>query len=190
MIAKTLKNLPPGIIPPSYQKVNPADQPILFYGFTSDAHADLAARRVRRNVHGAAHLDDRRRRAGERLRIGEVRRAHPARSERAGALGRSASTKSRTRSATQNVNLPTGVLNGPNKAYTVQANGQLQDAASFRRLVVTYRNGAPVHLGDVGQVLDDIQNNKSIAWFSGDARRHPRRSSASPAPTPSRSPTR
>ena len=67
----------------------------------------------------------------------------------------------------QNVNLPTGVLNGPTKTYTVQANGQLQNAASFRRLVVAYRNGAPVHLGDLGQVLDDVQNNKSIAWFNG-----------------------
>ena len=68
----------------------------------------------------------------------------------------------------QNVNLPTGVLNGPNKTYTVQANGQLENAASFRKMIVTYRNGAPVHLGDLGQVLDDIQNNKSIAWFAAD----------------------
>jgi HAE1 family hydrophobic/amphiphilic exporter-1 len=68
----------------------------------------------------------------------------------------------------QNVNLPTGVLNGPTKTYTVQANGQLENAASFRRMIITYRNGAPVHLGDLGQVLDDIQNNKSIAWFRGD----------------------
>jgi HAE1 family hydrophobic/amphiphilic exporter-1 len=67
----------------------------------------------------------------------------------------------------QNVNLPTGVLNGPNKTFTVQANGQLGDAAGFRQLVVTYRNGAPVHLGDLGQVLDDVQNNRAIAWYSG-----------------------
>src|SRR5262245_65360799 len=67
----------------------------------------------------------------------------------------------------QNVNLPTGVLNGPNKAYTVQANGQLDDAAAFRQLIVAYRNGAPVHLGDLGQVLDDVQNNKAAAWYRG-----------------------
>src|SRR5262249_33089099 len=66
----------------------------------------------------------------------------------------------------QNVNLPTGVLYGPTKAYTVQANGQLNNAASFRRMIVSYRNGAPIHLGDLGQVLDDIQNNKTIAWFA------------------------
>src|SRR5438105_60672 len=67
----------------------------------------------------------------------------------------------------QNVNLPTGVLWGPNKAYTVQANGQLQDATSFARMVVTYRNGAPVRLGDIGHVLDDVQNNKVASWFNG-----------------------
>src|SRR5205823_79570 len=73
----------------------------------------------------------------------------------------------------QNVNLPTGVLWGPTKAYTVQANGQLQNAADFKRLVVTYRNGSPVRLGDLGTVLDDVQNNKAelAARHAGDRAR-------------------
>jgi HAE1 family hydrophobic/amphiphilic exporter-1 len=165
MIAKTLKNLPPGIIPPSYQKVNPADQPIVFYGFTStlmpiselDKYAEtFMAQRISMipgvaqvNVYGSAKYAvriqlDPNALASRQIGIDEV----------ADAVNN------------QNVNLPTGVLNGPTKTYTVQANGQLDNAASFRRLVVTYRNGAPIHLGDIGQVLDDIQNNKSIAWFS------------------------
>ena len=165
MIAKTLKNLPPGIIPPSYQKVNPADQPIVFYGFTSnlmpisklDEYAEtFMAQRISMipgvaqvNVYGSAKYAvriqlDPNALASRQIGIDEVAEAVN----------------------NQNVNLPTGVLNGPTKTYTVQANGQLSNAASFRRLVVTYRNGAPIHLGDVGQVLDDIQNNKSIAWFS------------------------
>jgi len=165
MIAKTLKNLPPGIIPPSYQKVNPADQPIVFYGFTSnlmpisklDEYAEtFMAQRISMipgvaqvNVYGSAKYAvriqlDPNALASRQIGIDEV----------ADAVN------------SQNVNLPTGVLNGPTKTYTVQANGQLDNAASFRRLVITYRNGAPIHLGDVGQVLDDIQNNKSIAWFS------------------------
>ena len=165
MIAKTLKNLPPGIIPPSYQKVNPADQPIVFYGFTSnlmpisklDEYAEtFMAQRISMipgvaqvNVYGSAKYAvriqlDPNTLASRQIGVDEVAEAVN----------------------DQNVNLPTGVLNGPTKTYTVQANGQLSNAASFRRLVVTYRNGAPVHLGDIGQVLDDIQNNKSIAWFS------------------------
>src|ERR1043166_5817031 len=69
--------------------------------------------------------------------------------------------------AAGNVNLPTGILWGPHRAYTVQATGQLQDAAAFRPLVVAYRNGAPVRLQDLGRVLDDVQDNKSAAWYNG-----------------------
>ncbi|HEX9282331.1 MAG TPA: efflux RND transporter permease subunit, partial [Gemmatimonadales bacterium] len=69
--------------------------------------------------------------------------------------------------AAGNVNLPTGILWGPHQAYTVQANGQLADAAAFRPLIVAYRNGAPVRLQDLGRVLDDVQDNRSAAWFNG-----------------------
>src|SRR5256886_16799297 len=69
--------------------------------------------------------------------------------------------------AAGNVNLPTGILWGPHRAYTVQANGQLRSAAEFGSLIVTYRNGAPVRLQDLGRVLDDVQDNKSAAWFNG-----------------------
>ena len=68
----------------------------------------------------------------------------------------------------QNVSLPTGTLWGPNKASTIRANGQLQNAAEFRQMVVAYRNGAPVHLSELGQVLDDVENNKTASWFNGD----------------------
>ena len=69
--------------------------------------------------------------------------------------------------AAQNVNLPTGVLWGPKVALTVQATGQLENAAAFRNMVVAYRNGAPVHLADVGRVSDDVQNNKTASWYGG-----------------------
>ena len=61
--------------------------------------------------------------------------------------------------------LPTGVIYGPRQTLTVMATGQLSDAAQFRDMVVSYHNGAPVHLGDLGTVLDDVQNNKGAAWF-------------------------
>src|SRR4029077_20814097 len=68
----------------------------------------------------------------------------------------------------QNVSLPTGTLWGPSKASTIKANGQLQNAAEFRQMVVAYRNGAPVHLDELGQVLDDVENNKVASWYNGD----------------------
>jgi len=61
----------------------------------------------------------------------------------------------------------TGVLWGPKVALTVQATGQLENAEAFRDMVVAYRNGAPVHLADVGRVSDDVQNNKTASWYNG-----------------------
>jgi len=166
MIAKTLRDLPPGIIPPSYRKTNPADQAIIYYGFTSDLmplsaldeYAEtFMAQRISMvsgvaqvNVYGSAKYAvrvqlDPNALAQRQIGIDEVANAIDA----------------------QNVNLPTGVLNGPNRTFTVQANGQLKDASGFRRLVVTYRNGSPVRLGDLGEVFDDVQNNRAAAWYTG-----------------------
>ena len=165
-ISKTLRQLPTGIVPPSYQKVNPAAQPIVYYAMTSstlslpalDEYAEtFIAQRLSMidgvaqvNVYGAAKYAvriqlDPKALATRAIGIDEVSDAV----------------------AAGNVNLPTGILWGPHRAYTVQANGQLDNAAEFRALVVTYRNGAPVRLQDVGQVLDDVQDNKSAAWYNG-----------------------
>src|SRR4051794_5364656 len=66
-----------------------------------------------------------------------------------------------------NVNLPAGVLTGPYTNYTVQANGQLFKAADYANIVVAYRNGHPVRLGELGPVHDDVENNQTMAWFRG-----------------------
>ncbi|HET7380491.1 MAG TPA: efflux RND transporter permease subunit, partial [Gaiellales bacterium] len=165
-ISKTLRQLPTGIVPPSYQKVNPADQPIIYYAMSSktlslselDEYAEtFIAQRLSTvdgvaqvNVYGAAKYAvriqlDPKALASRTIGIDEVANAV----------------------AAGNVNLPTGILWGPHRAYTVQATGQLQDAAAFRPLVIAYRNGAPVRLQDVGRVLDDVQDNKSAAWYNG-----------------------
>src|SRR2546430_2553740 len=165
-ISKTLRQLPTGIVPPSYQKVNPAEQPVIQYGLDSgtlslselDEYAEtFIAQRLSMvdgvaqvNVYGAAKYAvriqlDPKALATRGIGIDEVARGVDA----------------------GNVNLPTGILWGPHRAYTVLANGRLQNAEQFRPLVVTYRNGAPVRLQDLGLVLDDIQDNKSAAWFNG-----------------------
>ena len=66
-----------------------------------------------------------------------------------------------------NVNLPSGVLWGANKAYTVQATGQLTDAAAYRKLIVAQRNGSQVRLQDIADVLDSVQVNKNQSWVDG-----------------------
>ena len=65
-----------------------------------------------------------------------------------------------------NVNLPTGLLTGAHKAFSLQATGQLTDAAAYRPLIVAYRNGSPVRLEQLGQVIDSVQNNKVANWFN------------------------
>src|SRR5262245_6918596 len=164
MIAKTLRSLPQGMIPPSMQKVNPADQPVLFYAFTSDLmplskldeYAEtMMAQRISM-VSGVAQVNV----YGSQKYAVRIQLDPSALAQRKIGIDEVADAIS-----SQNVNLPTGVLMGPTKAFTLEANGQLENADSFRRMVVSYRNGAPVHLGDLGNVLDDVENNRQAGWF-------------------------
>ena len=166
-ISQTLRSLPLGILPPSYRKVNPADSPILYFALTSktmplsqlDEYGETYLAQRISMVPGIAQVQvygaqkyavrvqlDPTSLANRGIGIDEV----------ATAIGQ------------QNVSLPTGTLWGPNKASTIRANGQLQNAAEFRKMVVAYRNGAPVHLDELGQVLDDVENNRVASWFKSD----------------------
>jgi HAE1 family hydrophobic/amphiphilic exporter-1 len=166
-ISQTLRSLPLGILPPSYRKVNPADQPILYLTLTSktmplsqlDEYGETFMAQRISMVPGIAQVQvyggqkyavrvqlDPTSLANRGIGIDEV----------ADAIGN------------QNVSMPTGTLWGLNKASTIKANGQLQNAQEFRQMVVAYRNGAPVHLAELGQVLDDVENNKVASWYNGD----------------------
>ncbi|MFL5478605.1 MAG: efflux RND transporter permease subunit [Gemmatimonadaceae bacterium] len=166
-ISQTLRSLPLGILPPSYRKVNPADQPVLYFALTSktmplsdlDEYGETYLAQRISMVPGIAQVQvygaqkyavrvqlDPTSLANRGIGIDEV----------ASAIG------------AQNVSLPTGTLWGPNKASTIRANGQLQNASEFRQMVVAYRNGAPVHLSELGQVLDNVENNRTASWFNGD----------------------
>ena len=165
-IAKTLRALPTGILPPSYQKVNPADQPILYLALTSemlplsrlDEYAqNVLAQRISM-VKGVAQVSV----FGSQKYAVRVRLDPAALSSRGIPIGDVAAAIQAA-----NVNLPTGILWGPNKTATVQATGQLHDAREFGDLVVTYRNGAPVRLRDLGEVVDGVQNDKVASWYRG-----------------------
>jgi HAE1 family hydrophobic/amphiphilic exporter-1 len=165
-ISKTLRQLPQGIIPPSYQKVNPADSPILYYALTSktlplstvDEYGETFMAQRISMVAGVAQVQI----FGPQKYAVRIQLNPKAMASRGIGIDEVAGAVD-----AGNVNLPTGILWGPHRAYTVQANGQLQDAAAFRSLVVAYRNGAPVRLEDIGQVLDDVQDSRSAAWFDG-----------------------
>jgi HAE1 family hydrophobic/amphiphilic exporter-1 len=167
MIAKAGRDLPQNLpAPPTYQKVNPADQPVLYISVSSptlrlsdvDEYAEtMMAQRISMvsgvaqvMVYGAqkyavrAQLDPKKL-AVHQIGIDEVNLAVQG----------------------GNVNLPTGTLWGSRQAFTLQANGQLTRADQYRPLVVAYRNGSPVRLSDVGDVFDSVENDKVASWFAG-----------------------
>ena len=164
-IASAGGQLPQGMpAPPTLKKVNPADQPVLYIALTSDTlprseldeyGETVMAERIS-TISGVAQV----------MVYGSQKYAvriqlDPAALEARG-LGID-EVAAAVRSG--NVNLPTGTLYGPHKAYTVQANGQLLDAAAYRPLTVTWRDGAPVRLEELGRVIDSVENDKTAAWF-------------------------
>jgi HAE1 family hydrophobic/amphiphilic exporter-1 len=165
-IAAALRQLPPGMpSPPTYQKVNPASQPILYLSLSSDTlplskvdeYAEtMLAQRISM-VNGVAQVSV----FGSQKYAVRVQ-ADPL------ALASRGITMSDVQTAIQqgNVNLPTGTLDGSHQSYTVQAKGQLTDADAFRSLIVAYRNGAPVRLDEVAKVADSVQNDKTASWFN------------------------
>src|SRR5690348_17047972 len=166
-ISKTLRQLPPGIHPPSYRKVNPADSPILYLALTSkvlplstlDEYGETFMAQRISMVSGVAQVSV----YGSQQYAVRIQLDPAALASRGIGIDEVANAVD-----AQNANMPTGVLWGAHKAYTVQADGQLNDAKQFRQLVVAFRNGSPVHLGDLGKVLDDVQDNKNASWFNGE----------------------
>jgi len=163
-ISKTMNQLPRDILPPSYQKVNPADSPILYVALTSpslplstiDEYGQTFLAQRISMVQGVAQVQV----YGAQKYAVRIQLDPRALASRGIGIDEVASA---VRNA--NVNLPTGILWGDHKAFTVQADGQLMNAKAYRPLVVTYREGSPVRLGDLGEVLDSVQNDKVAAWF-------------------------
>jgi hydrophobic/amphiphilic exporter-1 (mainly G- bacteria), HAE1 family len=165
MISKTIRQLPANLpAPPSYQKVNPAAAPILFLSMNSptlttsavdDYAENVVAPRISMlsgvaqvNVYGAQKY-------AVRVQLNPLELAR-----------RQISLDQVTGSVeAANVNLPTGTLIGPQKSFVITATGQLNDAAAFRPVIVSYQNGNPVRLGELGNVIDSVQNDQIAAWF-------------------------
>jgi len=167
MIANTQGELPTGMpAPPSYQKVNPADQPILYMAVWSDTlpastvneYADtLMAQRISM-ISGVAQVQV----FGAQKYAVRVQFDPKALATRKIGIDEAMAAIQQA-----NVNLPTGTLYGTHKSFVVQATGQLTNAADYRPLIVAYRNGSPVRLDALAQVLDDVQNNKIANWYNG-----------------------
>src|SRR5471032_1305955 len=157
------RNLP---YPPTYSKVNPADAPIIVLALTSETIAlrelsDLAdtlmAQRLS-EVSGVGHVTVE----------GGIRPAIRIQAD----LARLASygiglEDVRLAVSGANVSGPKGALDGAHQSYTIVANDQLSAASAYRALTIAFRNGSPVLLGDVAQVVDGLENDKVGGWYQG-----------------------
>ena len=149
--------------PPIYAKVNPADAPILTLALTSKTMPlpqveDLADTRLAQKISqlpgvGLVSISGGQRPA---VRIQANSRALAAYGLNIDDL--------RTTIANANVNTPKGNFDGPTRAYTINANDQLRNPDDYRNLVIAYKNGSPVHLSDVAQVVDGSENSRLAAW--------------------------
>jgi hydrophobic/amphiphilic exporter-1 (mainly G- bacteria), HAE1 family len=158
--------LPPMPRPPSYAKANPSDFPIFFLAlnsntlplYTVNEYAETVMAQRISTVSGVSRVQvfgaqkyavriqmDPDRLAAHQVGVDEVQRAVQQ----------------------SNVNLPTGRLQGPKQAFTVQSTGQLMDAAAYRPLIVDYRNGVPLRLEQLANIVDAVEDDKSIAWNNG-----------------------
>ncbi len=166
-IAAAQRGLPTDMpSPPSYRKVNPSDSPIFYLAVSSatmrlsdvnEYAENFIAQRLSSidgvaliNVYGSQKYAvrvqvDPQALAAKKIGIDEV----------AGAI------------KSGNSNLAVGTLNGPDREYTLQSSGKLMDAAAYRPLIVSWRNGAPVRLEELATVLDSVENDRRRSWYSG-----------------------
>jgi HAE1 family hydrophobic/amphiphilic exporter-1 len=164
-IGQAVRQMPPGMpSPPSYSRVNPADAPVIYIAMSSDtlplpsldeyaesevspsisAVSGVAQVQVFGSFKYAVHVQlDPHQLATRHIGIDDVQ---------------SAITEG-------NVNVPTGTLWGHNQAQTVESKGQLTSAADYARLIISYQQGAPVRLGDLGRVIDSVQNDKNMNYY-------------------------
>jgi HAE1 family hydrophobic/amphiphilic exporter-1 len=165
-ISRASRQLPQNMpAPPSFRKVNPADQPIIYLALSSptlplyavNEYADTFIAQRISMIDGVAQVQvfgsqkyavrvqlDPKALASRQIGIDEVG----------------------TALANGNVNLPTGILDGSSKAYTIQATGQLYSAEAYRPLIVAYRSGSPVRLQELGRVIDNVENDRVANWFN------------------------
>jgi HAE1 family hydrophobic/amphiphilic exporter-1 len=162
-IAAAMPLLPAGMpTPPSFNKQNPADQPVIQLAMSSptmrlsdvDEYAEtMVASRVSM-VPGVAQVQI----------WGSAKYAVRVQVD-PNALATRKIGLNEVNDAIQNwnVNIPTGTLFGPRRAYNVLANGQLRQAAEYGPMIVAYRNGAPVRLNQVARVVDSVQDDKQVS---------------------------
>ncbi len=166
-IASAARQLPATMpAPPSFRKVNPADFPVYYIALTSqtlplsevDEYAETYLAQRISTISGVAQVQV----------FGQAKYAVRIQVDPNALAARGIGINDVEQAISNaNVNLPTGTLYGKDRMFAVQATGQLLDAAAFRPVIVTYRNGSPIRVQDLGRAIDSVQNDKLAASFKG-----------------------
>ena len=165
-ISQAQRQLPRDVLPPSFRKVDPSSSPILYYALRTttlplpqlNEYAETFLAQRLSTIEGVAQVQV----------YGSMKYAVRIQIDPQQLAARSIGIDEVSAAVENgNVNLPTGILWGTDKAYSVESQGQLTNAADFGAMVVTYRDGAPVRLRDLGRVIDSVQDTKRASWFNG-----------------------
>jgi HAE1 family hydrophobic/amphiphilic exporter-1 len=150
--------------PPTFTKVNPADQPVIFVALTSkmvplytlDEYAETRLAQRISTISGVAQVQVL---GAQKYAVHVQMDPHEMASHQVGI------NEVETALQNWNVNLPTGQITGPQRAFTLQASGQLMSADEYKTLIVAYRNGNPVRLNDIGVIKDSVEDDKTASWY-------------------------
>jgi HAE1 family hydrophobic/amphiphilic exporter-1 len=167
-ITQATRLLPQGMpTPPTFTKVNPADQPILYLALTSptlplwtlDEYAETRIAQRISMISGVAQVQVQ---GAQKYAVHVQMDPHALASRQIGI------NEIETTLKNWNVNLPTGAIIGPQRSFTLQASGQLLTADQYKPVVVAYRNGSPVRLDELGTVIDSVEDDKTASWYYKD----------------------
>jgi hydrophobic/amphiphilic exporter-1 (mainly G- bacteria), HAE1 family len=152
--------------PPSFQKVNPADSPVIYLSLNSDTlplyqvdeFAETLLAEQIGTLPGVAQVQI----------FGAQKFAVRIQADPAALAAKGLSFDDLiTAVAGANSNTPVGTLDGPHQSFTIEATGTLPHAADYRSIIVAYRNGAPVRLSDVATPVDSVENTRVAGWYNG-----------------------
>ncbi len=164
-ITQAARLLPQGMpTPPTFTKVNPADQPILYLVITSTTMPawqldEFAETRIAQRISMVSGVAQVQVLGSEKYAVHVQLDPHQLATRQIGINEIETSLKN------WNVNVPTGTIVGPHRAFTLQATGQLTSAEQYRSMIVAYRNGAPIRLDQLGTVVDGVEDQRTGAWL-------------------------
>src|ERR1043165_1463856 len=164
-ITQASRLLPPGMpTPPTFTKVNPAAQPVLYLAMTSPTlplytlHEYAETRIAQRisTVNGVAQVQVL---GGQKYAMHAQIDPHALAARQIGINEVEAALRN------WNVNVPTGSIIGPHQVFTLQASGQLMNADEHRNQIISYRNNSPVRLEQLGTIVDGVEDQRTGSWY-------------------------